>query len=1167
MIFNECWGNKNSVYKIEGYHSPFVKHRIKRRNAKRDSGGLACFFKKHIKDGISEINWNFEDGIIMKMDKSFFCFEDHVFLICPYLSPSTSTRHSANSGVEVFDMLSEKISELCFEGDVCLIGDLNSRISDFNFPCTSDDIDDKFIPEYIVSEKTIFKSDLEETNFSLERKSKDGVTNEYGRNLIQLMKSAQMLCLNGIANNDKNVGNFTYREVRGNKILQSVVDYVICSKGILNSIDNFTVHESNIFSDHMLLSFNIKCNVLNQIDNVMPENINHSTKKVWKEKFAGQFKEKINSECVSRTLLEISNELRNCVSDMSNPSVGSTINRNVLRLCDIFNCAGENHVTFNNSVPCVSKNSTCAPWYDKSLQEIRVKFKQAEYNHKITQSNADKIIMCQLRNKYRKMCRLRRRSQKMKDADSLIGLLKTNSREFWKKLKKTRKNKVGNCDFQKYFKDLSNLKSSVSEEVVNLLNSNEQRNKNISVDMLDEEILMTELEKAIKSLKTNKACGVDGILNEFLKHSPPSIKEAILMLFNVILKTGYFPEIWAKGEIVPVHKKGDVNDPSNFRGIFLVSCLGKVFSTIINKRLNEWAETNNIFCDNQFGFRKQKSVTDCIYIIHGLIEHFLSNSAQFYCSFVDLKKAFDYLDRRCLWYKLDLNGISSKLIDLIKDMYGKIKLRVKETSQRIINKNKNKNGDINHIDQSVNEYIPTIFENHDEYEGYFTSTSGVFQGESLSPFLFSMYLNDLDSFLKSKDDVGVQLEHFLLTIIMFADDMVLFSMTREGLQSALDSLSRYCYLWGITVNTEKTKCMAFKKGGKIGKLDQWSYRQTQLETVNKFKYLGFVLSSTGKFAQSILSIAEQGRIALFNMKSAVNFYADLDVKTKLKLFNCLILPILENACEVWGYCQADKLDTLFLGFLKSVLGVRKSTPSVFIYRELNIYPLKLNRYLRIFKYWLKILSLPDNNPVKAVYKLLKNDLESQPDTINWVALLVKMLNESGLGYLWTNQNYLTEQNSFYCALFKDRIQDIILQDYNNDINNVSNNRLYRHLDHDFYGKDYLRLIKQSHLRIAISKLRLGSHNFMVERGRWTRPKTLHTHRLCKTCDTLEDEMHIFLECDRYIHLRQKYLPSYLYKNPSMFKFVEYLKTTEGKMLSNLAVMCSKIFRLYDETEL
>ena len=90
---------------------------------------------------------------------------------------------------------------------------------------------------------------------------------------------------------------------------------------------------------------------------------------------------------------------------------------------------------------------------------------------------------------------------------------------------------------------------------------------------------------------------------------------------------------------------------------------------------------------------------------------------------------------------------------------------------------------------------------------------------------------------------------------------------------------------------------------------------------------------------------------------------------------------------------------------------------------------------------------------------------------------------------------------------------------------------------------------------------------MIERGRWTRPKIPHTHGLCKTCDTLEDEMHVFLECDRYTNLQQKYLPSYLYKNPSMFKFVEHLQKADGQMLSNLAVLCFKIFRLYDENEL
>ena len=73
----------------------------------------------------------------------------------------------------------------------------------------------------------------------------------------------------------------------------------------------------------------------------------------------------------------------------------------------------------------------------------------------------------------------------------------------------------------------------------------------------------------------------------------------------------------------------------------------------------------------------------------------------------------------------------------------------------------------------------------------------------------------------------------------------------------------------------------FKNGGKISKLDTWTYENAKLETVNKFKYLGFILSSSGKFAQSIAAMADQGRVALFNMKTSLNCFADLDLKTKL----------------------------------------------------------------------------------------------------------------------------------------------------------------------------------------------------------------------------------------------------------------------------------------------
>ena len=97
-----------------------------------------------------------------------------------------------------------------------------------------------------------------------------------------------------------------------------------------------------------------------------------------------------------------------------------------------------------------------------------------------------------------------------------------------------------------------------------------------------------------------------------------------------------------------------------------MSCISKLFTSIINKRLTEWAEENNIFCDNQFGFRNQRGTTDCMFILHGIVKLLLNKSNSLFCAFVDLQKAFDGTNRRALWYKLSKNKISTKMINIIK---------------------------------------------------------------------------------------------------------------------------------------------------------------------------------------------------------------------------------------------------------------------------------------------------------------------------------------------------------------------------------------------------------------------------------------------------------------------------------------------------------------------
>ena len=129
---------------------------------------------------------------------------------------------------------------------------------------------------------------------------------------------------------------------------------------------------------------------------------------------------------------------------------------------------------------------------------------------------------------------------------------------------------------------------------------------------LDRPIDLTELEQAIKGLKNRKSPGLDGITNEAIKALPNNWKEELLLVFNRILDEGTVPEDWSKIEVVPLLKNGDPKDPDNYRGISLVSCLAKLFTTIINNSLISWAEQKKIIPESQAGFRKARGCTEQI---------------------------------------------------------------------------------------------------------------------------------------------------------------------------------------------------------------------------------------------------------------------------------------------------------------------------------------------------------------------------------------------------------------------------------------------------------------------------------------------------------------------------------------------------------------------------
>ena len=272
--------------------------------------------------------------------------------------------------------------------------------------------------------------------------------------------------------------------------------------------------------------------------------------------------------------------------------------------------------------------------------------------------------------------------------------------------------------------------------------------------------------------------------------------------------SGNIPEEWVIGNIIPVYKnKGDRSSPENYRGISLLSCFGNVFTSLINTRLTYSLNSNKALLENQTGFRRGYSTMDHVFTLKSLIDIFLHKKKELFCAFVDFKKTFDTVWRSGLWIKLISFGITGKLLNGIRNIYNNIKSCVQVNGQK---------------------------------SDYFSCYTGVRQGENLSPLLFALYLNDLESFLKYNHVNNLKLndnifDQFLkIQILLYADDTVLLSDNADGLQYSLNCLARYCEHWKLQVTTSKTEIVIFFKG-KFKKSYNFTFNNNKVNIVDSFK--------------------------------------------------------------------------------------------------------------------------------------------------------------------------------------------------------------------------------------------------------------------------------------------------------------------------------------------
>ena len=250
-----------------------------------------------------------------------------------------------------------------------------------------------------------------------------------------------------------------------------------------------------------------------------------------------------------------------------------------------------------------------------------------------------------------------------------------NQKEFWKLLKMISPKKPDSVEispgtFRQHFQSI--LTTNTPSE-------------GIPVDRergpLDYEITLEEINGASFILKPGKSTGIDGISNEMISSLLTKYPDIIIKRFNSIVQSSEFIPEWVLGAIVPIHKKGSKSDPSNYRGITLIqkgiyrgitlmSCLGKLFLTILNNRLTQFVKEKNILSDKQLGFVAGNRTSDAHIIINNLIRKYCHKyGSKLFSCFVDFSKAFDTIPKNILFKKLYNYGIRGHVFNIIKDIY------------------------------------------------------------------------------------------------------------------------------------------------------------------------------------------------------------------------------------------------------------------------------------------------------------------------------------------------------------------------------------------------------------------------------------------------------------------------------------------------------------------
>nr|CAD2194430.1 unnamed protein product [Meloidogyne enterolobii] len=380
----------------------------------------------------------------------------------------------------------------------------------------------------------------------------------------------------------------------------------------------------------------------------------------------------------------------------------------------------------------------------------------------------------------------------------------------------------------------------------------------------------------LRSLPSKNSTSPDNIPYILLKYCADSLAEIITDIFRCIIDNGQIPSIWKSSLIIPLYKKGEKSDPTNYRPISLTCTLCRILERIIAKQLIKYLEDKKFFNQNQFGFLKSRSTTTQLLSTMDDLYNAIQDGYNIDIIYIDFAKAFDTVPTNILLDKIVKAGISGKVYTFLKNFLSDRNFKIKIGAQISC-----------------------------EYETF----SGVPQGSVLGPLLFLIFINDLPN--QIPENIGIKL---------YADDVKLYVAHKNGIErnelnKALWILEKWTELNGLEIS--RHKCFALYLG-KNNLKREYNIHGLKIQETDCIRDLGILIDSKMSFNNHINMIIKNAYLKSYQITRIIK---SRDLNLLVNIYKTYIRPQLEYATEVWNphmKYQIEKIERIQKLFTKNI---------------------------------------------------------------------------------------------------------------------------------------------------------------------------------------------------------------------------------------------------------